>query len=241
MNFLEIANSPILFIVVLVPLLICAFQAVYYWWLGSKEVKIRELPKGTVKKVVVNSAIVSIIPSLPIVITLAVMMPIMGKYIPWLRLSVMGSAAYESIAAETAVKAFGLGSLGTAQITPSVFVSIVWVMTLGVMTSSILCVLFLKSYDKKLKTFKEKGGFLAIAGGALLIGILAILFIPYLVNVKNPVGIIAAVIAGGFALLFEFLSKKTKNQALTQFAFPISLILGMVSAVFFNGMFQGGL
>ncbi len=237
MSFTEIANSSVLLIIVLIPLLVCAFQAVYFWRLGSKEAKIRDFPKGTVKKVVANSAIISIIPSLPIVITLAVMMPILGKYIPWLRLSVMGSATYESIAAETAVKSFGLGSLGTAVITPTVFVSMVWVMTLGVMTSSVLCILFLKSYDKKLVAFKEKGGFLAIAGGALLIGILSILFIPYLMNIKNPVGIITAVIAGGFALLFEFLSKKTGNKTLNQFSFPLSLILGMGSAIFVNGLF----
>jgi ABC-type uncharacterized transport system permease subunit len=105
------------------------------------------------------------------------------------------------------------------------------------MTSSVLCILFLKSYDKKLVAFKEKGGFLAIAGGALLIGILSILFVPYLMNIKNPVGIITAVIAGGFALLFEFLSKKTGNKTLNQFSFPLSLILGMGSAIFVNGLF----
>lgn len=237
MNYLEIANSPILFVVTGIALLICAFQAVYYWILGSKEAKNRNFPEGMIKKAVINSALVSIIPSLPVVITLAVLMAILGKYIPWLRLSVMGSATYESIAAEAAMKAFGLGSLGSAKITPSVFVSIVWVMTLGVLTSSVLCIFFLKSYDKKLQTFKTKGGFLALASGAMLIGILAILFIPYLVNFKNPVGIIVALVAGGFSLLFNFLAKKTGKKSLGEFSFPLSMLLGMGSAIVINGLF----
>ena len=237
MNYLDIANSPILFIVAAVPLLFALFQAISYWRMGSKEAKKRNFSEGTVKKVVANSALVSIIPSLPIVITLAVLMAILGKYIPWLRLSVMGSAAYESFAADLTVKAFGLGSLGGAELTPSVFVSIVWVMTLAILSGSILSVFLLKSYDKKLQAFKKKGGFLSVASGALLIGLLSILFIPYLVDFQNPVGIITAVIAGGFALLFNFLAKKTGKKALSQFSFPLGMIIGMGSSILVSGLF----
>jgi hypothetical protein len=159
-------------------------------------------------------------------------MPILGKFIPWLRLSVMGSAAYESFAADLTIKAFGLeGGLGGAQLTPSVFVSVVLVMTLAIMVSPIENILFLKTYDKKLKTFKEKGGFMTVASGALMIGLLSTLFVPELVNYKHPVGIATGLTAGAFALLFNYLSKKTGKKILSEFSFPLSMLLGMAAAV----------
>jgi hypothetical protein len=232
MNYLEIANSPVLFVIVLVPILWAVIQAVGFLRLAANEAKALDMPKSDVRKVIINSAIFSIVPTLPIIITLAVMMVILGRYIPWLRLSVMGSAAYESFAADLTIKAFGLeGGLGGAQLTPSVFVSIVWVMTLAIMVAPIENILFLKTYDKKLKTFKEKGGFMAIVSGALMIGMLSTLFVPELVNFGHPVGILVGVVSGVCAVLFDRIAKKTGAKALSQFSFPLSMLIGMAAAV----------
>lgn len=108
MNYLEIANSPILFIVCLIPIVAAMIQAFGFLRMASKEAKTQQISDDTVKKVIANSAIFSIVPSLPIIFVLAALMAILGKYIPWLRLSVMGSAAYESFAADLTIKAFGL-------------------------------------------------------------------------------------------------------------------------------------
>ncbi len=240
-QFSEIANSPILFIICLIPILFALIQAAGFIKLGITEAKELNLPKGTFKKVAINSALVTIVPSLPVVITLALLMAVLGKYIPWLRLSVMGSMAYESFAADLTVKAFGLGGLGKGVLTPSIFVSAVWVMTIAIMVSPMFNILFLKKYDKKLQSFREKGGFLSTAGSALLIGMLSVLFIPELVNFKHPTGILSGLVAGGCILFLDFYSKKSGSKILGQFSFPISMVLGMAAAVIavvFNGGVQ---
>ena len=43
-------------------------------------------------KVVKSSALFSVVPSLPIIISYMILMPVLGKFFAWLRLSVIGSA-----------------------------------------------------------------------------------------------------------------------------------------------------
>lgn len=231
-SFLQIANSPILFIICLIPIAVAIYQVGGFYRLAAQEAKDLDMPKDTIKKVAVNSILVSIVPMVPVIITLSVLMALLGKYIPWLRLSVMGSMAYESFAADLTIQAFGLGRLGEALITPEAFVGAVWVMTLAVMVAPVENILFLKTYDRKLKTFREKGGFLAIASGSMLLGLLALLFMPDMVNVAQPLGIITGVVAGISVLLLDYLAQKKGNKILGQFSFPLSMIAGMAAAVF---------
>lgn len=189
-GYLSIANSNTLFFIAVVPISIAVIQAILFLKMGLNEAKKIGISSQTVKKVMTNSAIFSVIPSLPIVITLAILMPVLGKFIPWLRLSVIGSAMYESLAADMTIKSFGLIGLGDMNITPPIFVSIVWIMTLAIMVGPILNIFVLKSYDKKLKSFRGAGGFLASASGALFLGMLAIMGVPMLLNFDNTLGII---------------------------------------------------
>jgi len=158
-------------------------------------------------------------------------MPVLGKYIPWLRLSVIGSAIYESMAADMTIKSFGLSGLGDMGINSSIFVSIVWVMTLAILVGPILNIFLLKSYDKKLRSIRSSGGFLAVATGALFIGMLSLMGVPLLMNVANPLGIIAAVTAGVSVLLLDGLAKRTGKKSIGEFSFPLSMILGMASTI----------
>jgi len=230
-EYLDIANSPGLFVICLVPIVIAIGQSLLFVRIGAKQAKKEGLEKGLIRKTVASSAVASVIPSIPVIISLAALMPILGRYIPWLRLSVMGSAAYESFAADITLKAFGLGGLGEAQLTPSVFVSVIWVMTIAILVSPVENILFLKSYDKKLSLYRAKGGFLAVASGALMLGMVSILFIPELLNFEHPVGILTGVVAGVSALLLDLLAKKTGVKVIRQFSFPLGMVIGMAAAV----------
>jgi len=236
-DYLSIANSNLLFFICLIPIVIVIIQSIMFLRLSRKEAKNLNIPDETIKKVIANSAIFSIVPSLPILITLAILMPVLGKFIPWLRLSVIGSAMYESMAADMTIKSFGLGGLGAAELTPTVFVGIIWVMTLAILVSPVLNVVLLKSYDSKLKSFRKSGGFMAAAVGSLFIGMLAIMGVPTLFNFKNPVGIGVSVISGIVIILFDRIAKATGNKVLSEFSFPLSMVIGMVSAIFLVKLF----
>jgi hypothetical protein len=236
-DYLSIANSNLLFFICLIPIVIVIIQSIMFLRLSRKEAKNLNIPDETIKKVIANSAIFSIVPSLPILITLAILMPVLGKFIPWLRLSVIGSAMYESMAADMTIKSFGLGGLGAAELTPTIFVGIIWVMTLAILVSPVLNVVLLKSYDSKLKSFRKSGGFMAAAVGSLFIGMLAIMGVPTLFNFKNPVGIGVSVISGIVIILFDRIAKATGNKVLSEFSFPLSMVIGMVSAIFLVKLF----
>lgn len=236
-DYLSIANSNWVLLIVSVPILIVVVQAILFLRISLKEASKQMIPKETVQKVITNSAVFSIIPSLPILISLAVMMPVLGKFIPWLRLSVMGSAAYESFAADLTIKAFGLTGLGDLNLTPNIFVSVIWVMTLVIMVGPILNIFVLKSYDRKLSKFRKTGGFMIVAVGAMFIGMLSMLAVPVLLNYKQPVAIITAVVAGASVILLDWIAKKTGKKAIGEFSFPLSMVIGMAAAVLTNSLF----
>ncbi len=229
---MAIANSGFMLLLCAIPIAIVLFQAIIFLIKAWREAKAIGIPVSTLKRVATNSAVFSIVPSLPIIIILSVLMPALGKYFPWLRLSVIGSAMYESMAATTTVKSFGFMNLVDSHITPSIFLSIAWVMTLGIISYPIANIIFLKRYDTTVTSLKRKGGFIEQAIGALFIGFMAVMGIPELVNYKNPVGITTIIVAGLVAIIIEKFAKKSeKGSILKDFSFPISMIVGMASAI----------
>ena len=74
---------------------------------------------------------------------------------PWLRLSVVGSAAYETMVANMAAEALGLESITVPDIPADTFVFILFVVTIGILGGNIFNVFFLKAYDKKVESIKN--------------------------------------------------------------------------------------
>lgn len=56
----------------------------------------------------------------------------LGRYFPWVRLSVVGSAAYEGMAADLAAQSMGLQGFADPEMTPNIFIIIMLVMTIGI-------------------------------------------------------------------------------------------------------------
>lgn len=228
-EYLSLANSGLVLIVCAIPILFVVFQSIYFIMMARKRSKELGMEQKTVSKVMTNSAVFSILPSLPIIITLAALMPVLGKYIPWLRLSVIGSAMYESMCADLAITSFGYGGLGDTSITPEVWVGVVWVMSIVAIGWPLCNVIGLRFYDKGMK--KVSGPFMGILAAALFIGLMAIMGVPRFLNFADPVSIIVAVVAGVSVLVLDLIAKKTGVKALSEFSFPLAMVLGMVSAV----------
>lgn len=132
-----IANSSIMAILCGAAILFVMVQSVMFYRLAKKRALELGFTSGDIKKVVKSSAIFSIIPSLPIIISYVILLPSLGKFFPWLRLSVIGSASYETMAANMAVTAYGFDGLGTSNFSPEVYGAIAWVVTLGMLLSSL--------------------------------------------------------------------------------------------------------
>lgn len=130
------------------------------------------------KETVKNSAIFSIVPSIPIVIGVGIMMQYLGLAIPWIRLTVIGALQYEI----SALYAAGGAVPGASQ---AVLAAAICIMTLSIIGGPVFNAIFYKKYQLKLasiqKTNERKMNTIT---GALLGGMLA--------------GIISAIVVGAF-------------------------------------------
>lgn len=173
-----------------------------------------------------SSAIFSIVPSLPIVVSYLMLVPMLGRYFPWLRLSVVGSAAYETMVANMAAQAFGMESLVVDDIPLDVFVAILFVVSIGILGGNIFNVIFLKTYDKGVEQVKTRNATLVpLITGTMFLGMYGTFAAPYLTSVSDPLVISAILGAGVVSLILIKVSKKVTR--LKEFAFPISMLAGM--------------
>ena len=65
------------------------------------------LQPAQIKKGLTTGITISIMPTLPVLLVLISLMPLLGVLLPWLRLSIIGSAYYETYAATTALECVG--------------------------------------------------------------------------------------------------------------------------------------
>ena len=215
-------------------ILVVLVQAVLFFRTAWKQALQLGFTKSDLMKVVKSSAVFSVVPSLPIIISYMILLPALGKFFPWLRLSVIGSATYETLAANMAVTSFGFDSLGSADFSPDVFGSLLWVVTLGVFLSS-MSALLLKRFDVKMKSVTENpNSFGKVIPNIMFLGMMATLSAPYLVDVGNFPSVAAIVVSAAVMIGLNALGKR--YPALKEFAFSLSMIAGMASACLVTGL-----
>jgi hypothetical protein len=195
------------------------------------------LSTGEMNKAVKSTAIFAILPSVPVLASYIILVPFLGNYFPWMRLSVVGSVTYETMVASMASGAFGFPEIYNTDFPPTVFLSILLILTVGILGGNFFNLFFLKAYDKGIKNVVSKNAaLLPIITGALFIALYAVLAAPTLVNFKNPVGIATFIVAGAISLLFDKLAKK--HPKLGEYAFSLSLLGGMISARIFAAIMK---
>lgn len=235
MSHLDLANSSTMAILCGITILIVLLQPVLFLFAAVKRAKELNMSREELKEAATSSAVFSIIPSLPIIISYLILVPSLGRYFPWLRLSVVGSASYETMAANMAAEAFGLESISVPDIPVDVFVCIVFVVTVGILGGNIFNVFFLKTYDKKVESLKTKNAKLVpVITTAMFLGLYGTMSAPHITNFTNIPAVTAIAGAGIAALIFDRLARKVKR--LKEFAFPLSMIVGMLASCVVNAM-----
>ncbi|MBR0112240.1 MAG: DUF5058 family protein [Clostridia bacterium] len=112
-------------------------------WKHGKELGIT---KETMVNTITSSILFSVAPAISILVTVFVLAKALGVVLPWIRLTVIGNLAYETVAAETALNNLG-GSLSMEIEDMKQFSTVVWAMTLG----SVFPLTFLPIVCKKLQ------------------------------------------------------------------------------------------
>lgn len=112
-----------------------------------RDAKKLNMDKEVLKKVIFNSVIFSILPSISILIGVIALATYIGIALPWIRLTVIGALHYEGSAIKATLSSFSQGL--TTVLNYEQFVTVAFVMTLGIIVGPLFCLFGFKMYDKK--------------------------------------------------------------------------------------------
>ena len=240
-------NSPIIFVIVGAIIALVLAQSFFFLIRATKRAKELGISSETVKKTISSSAIFTIAPAVAILVGVVALSKSLGLALPWLRLSVIGSITYETVAAGNALEAAGLGA-GSTVTSPSIYITIAWVMTVGIAAGLVLVPFVTKRLQSGLSNIgmkDKKWG--EIFNNAMFLGMISA-FLGYvfcdvgLVVKGDTSGLIPVCVMAVSAVVMAvcgLLATKAKIRWLTDYALPISLILGMASAIPFTAVLGG--
>jgi hypothetical protein len=203
----------------------------------------RALAKGypreklmTVVKTAVSS---TIIPSLAIVIGLFSLVAILGVPWPWWRLSVVGAVVYETMAADSAVKAAGLELSKLDLATAKEFVLVMWVMSIGIIGGLFFAPFVAQPIQMgtmKIKAGDKRWG--ALGATVFFLVIMVVFVVPMFLDFSKGgiVKMLTFATSTIITICLNTIAVKNKIAWLKQFILALSLLIAMVSSVLWTAL-----
>ena len=232
-------NSPILFVLVGVLVATVLAQSVYFLVRAWRRAKELGMDMSILKKTVSSSAVFTIAPAVAILVGVIALSKSLGVALPWLRLSIIGSITYETVAANNALVALGLQA-GSAITDPNAFVTVLWVMTIGIAAGLILVPFVTKRIQggvSKIGLKDKKWG--EIFNNAMFLGMISA-FLGYVFcdvgavftgDTSGLIPVCVMLVSAVIMAICGLLAGKLKQRWLTDYALPLSLVGGMASAI----------
>ena len=236
-------NHPILFLLAGLMIAVVLGQSVYFLLKALKRSRELGMDQDKIKKTIKTAAIFTVAPAVSIVISVIALSKSLGLPLPWLRLSVVGSLSYETIAASNAVSAMGLELGKIDALTAQQYVNISLVMTISIMVGIWLVPVISKRLLGGMSSLEARDKKWAdIFQNAMFIGMIAA-FLGYVFcdfgmlwepveGVAPTTGLIPVSVMGVSAAIMVVLGLAMRRwKWLGDYALPISLLLGMASAI----------
>ena len=236
-------NHPILFILAGILIAAVLGQSVYFLVKALKRSREIGMDARKIRKTIQTAAIFTIAPAVSIVISVIALSKSLGIPLPWLRLSVVGSLSYEAIAAGNALSAMGLELGKVSELTAQQYVNITLVMTISILVGIWLVPLIgkkllggmskLEAKDKKWSEIFQNAMFIG-----MIAAFLGFVFCDFSMlwnpaeGIAPTAGLIPVCVMGVSAAVMVVLGLAMKKwKWLVDYALPISLVLGMASAI----------
>ena len=228
-------NSGIIFLLAAVVIGFVFIQSIYFIAVAWKRAKKIGMKTGTLKKTVVSSAIFTLVPSVSIAMGILVLSNALGLAIPWMRLSVVGSLAYETTVAASAVSGYGY-SMSETITNPEVFGSIVWAMTMGTLAAFIIVPIFGKKIENGMSKIEKKDGrWSELFGTALVVGMISTFFGSQFSGIFQGltgwIPVFVMIVSALIMMLCNFISGRLKTNVMENYSLPISMIGAMLLAI----------
>ena len=233
-------NHPVLFLLAGIIVLVVLAQSVFFLrkaWRRGREIG---MPMDKLRRIAIGSAVFTAAPALAIVISVISLSKKLGIPLPWMRLSVVGAITYETPAAANALSAMGLEWAKLTDLTASQYVTVAAVMTMGIMVGIWLVpVVGKKIISGMINLEKRDKKWGEIFSASLFLGMISA-FLGYVFSdfssvfrgetaglIPPLVMLVSAATMGLCALAMKKLGWKWMND----YALPISLLVGMISAI----------
>ena len=233
MDAMKIANSIPMWIACGIPVILVIAQALIFAKKSYSAGKKIGLTEKQMKNAIKSSAITSIGPSIVILVTMISLIVSMlsllitvGGPMAWMRLSLIGSVMFESIAAGFGTASVGV-QLGADTLTPLALDMAVWTMILGSIGWIIFATISASRMDKV--QHKISGGdpakLMAISSAAI-IGAFSSMSSSHLIKLnKNSV---ACVLGAVFMAILLTISEKKNIKWLKEWNLTISILAAMI-------------
>lgn len=259
-------NHPILFVLAGLLVAVVLAQSVFFLVKALRRSKALGMDQTKIKKTIRTAAIFTVAPAVAIVISIITLSKKLGLALPWLRLSVVGSLSYETVAASNALSAMGQSLGSGSALTAQQYVNVLIVMTVSIMLGIWLVPLIGKKLQGGLENLgKRDAKWADIFQNSLFLGMIAAFLgfvfcdvsrlwdtdtrfvtetvvengveVEKTIPVSATSGLIPVCVmltAAVIMIICGLLMKKPKLKWLSEYALPISLILGMASAIPFT-------
>ncbi len=252
-------NHPILFVIAGILIAVVLAQSVFFLVKALRRSKQLGMDQKKLKKTMLSAALFTIAPAVAIVISVMILSKSLGLPLPWLRLSVIGSMSYETVAATNTLNAMN-ETLGASNLSAQQYVTVLTVMTISIMLGIWLVPAIGKKLQKGMQTLSNRDAKWAdIFSNSLFIGMIAAFLgfvfcdVSRLWTAEN--GVVSAVkdgvtvqysatsglipvcvmaVSAMIMIICGLLMRKPKLKWLSEYALPISLVLGMASAIPFT-------
>lgn len=233
MSSQQIANSPLLYLLVIVGLVyIIIFSSIFLKKSFARCIELG-IDKKTVVDVIKSSLAFTVVPSISIVIGFFSLAAALGIPWPWWRLSVIGSVSYELMAADMAAKGMNYGSVAAmAQASdPRVFGAIMFVMSIGILGGFSVLLPFGKKMTTGLMAAREKkdSTWGVVMSACFILTMLAV-FLPLMLT-GDPVGTATLLTSALITMVLGIIIKKYNVHWLGNFVLAITLIISMAASV----------
>lgn len=226
MEALKIANSLPMWIACGLAVLLIIVQAVIFLKNSYDTGKKIGISEEQMKKAIKSSAITSIGPSIVILSGMLSLLITVGAPMAWMRLSLIGSVMFESVAAGIGTNAVGV-KLGVDELTPIALTMGVWTMALG----SIGWIIFATFSSSKMDKVQRK-----ISGGdtnkLIMISISAIIGVFSALAAQNLISLnrhaLACVLGGLIMGLLIVIGEKKNIKWLKEWNLTIAILASII-------------
>lgn len=242
----DFKTSPFMYGLALFVIVFIIAQSLFFMIKAWKRGKELGIDTQKLKDTAVSSILFTIAPAISILATVLALASALGIVLPWIRLTVIGNLAYETVAAENTLSALG-SSLANEIKDPKSFSTVAWTMTIGSSFPLVLLPITCKRIHKKMGDITTKSEAASklgdILGAAAFIGIIAA-FISRAVAGKptdapaaGVLSVSSLLVAMIFTIALDYLCTKKKLEKLSSFVLPLSMFGAMGIAMLINQLF----